>query len=112
MGHHVLVNKDNVDVGGTVYDTGAVVTVSDTQFTSLTDAGAFAGGSPTLTDQGAVSDNPSDAVYVSTAAPTLTSAAAATNPPTKVEFDKVVVDIAALRTALTGSVGSGKPLHT
>jgi len=137
----VTVNQSNTEIEGVVYQANAVVTIKDSTFSALTTAGRFSGGSPVLTDNGAVSDD-GDTVYTqgthvnapaaltASAPAALTAAAAATDPPTKVEFDKVVADLTALRTnqaalvtditalrttlaaVISGSTGAGKPLHT
>lgn len=110
MGHNILVNEDHVDVGGTVYNTGDTLVISDDLFDQLTTAGAFTDN--VLDDTGVVSDNPDDAVFVSTAQPAVTSVVAAGANPTKAEYDALRVDVLALRTALSGAPGAGKPLHT
>ncbi len=118
MARSVTVNKKNVTIDNQVYQTGDVVTVTDAQFNSLTNAGAFGGGSPTLTDGGAAA-NPGDNVYTqgaTVAAPTaLTSAAASGGEaPTEAEYNALRTDVSNLRTTvanlLTALKGAGKPL--
>lgn len=99
--------KKNVVINGVDYNAGDQVTVDSATFTALTSAGRFTDG--TLTDLGPASITGNDDVFTAGVGPTLTSAAAAANPPTKVEFDKVVADLAALKAALTGS---GKPFSS
>lgn len=104
MAHQVTVNVDNIEVGGAVYDTGAVVTVTDETYDELVAADRFNDG--TLTDGGAVPDDDGDAVYAAGTAPALTSTVAAGATPTKAEFDALRADLVALQAALTGA---GKP---
>jgi len=111
MGHNITVNEDHTEVGGTVYNDGDTLVVTDALFDDLTAADAFTDS--LLTDNGEVADpGTGDAVFISTTQPNVTSTVAAGANPTKAEFDALRTDLLALRTALTGAPGAGKPLHT
>lgn len=120
MARSITVNQDNVVVGGAEHDTGDVVTITDAEFTALTDAGRFSGGSPMLTDSGEIQNDPDDDVFAQVAGPTgliaMTSAVAAGGTPTKVEYDALRTDLINTRTYVTGVhtalTGAGKPFSS
>jgi len=120
--------KTNVAMpNGGLYKAGDVVVLTDAQYTQIaaanrygganalfTAAVAVAAGTDGVTTQGAL-------VTLTSAAPAALTAAASVGVPTKVEFDKVVVDLAALRTPVaalvtdvaairTSLTGTAKPL--
>lgn len=115
MAHEVTVNEDNVEVGGSVYDAGAVVVVTDETYDALVAADRFSDG--TLTDGAVVPDDDGDAVYTQSAspgAPAALTAVPAVAAPTKAEYDALLADVTALRGTvadlITALTGAGKPL--
>lgn len=124
MAHNVLVNADDVVVGGADHNTGDVVLVSDAEFTALTDAGRFTGGSPVLTDQGVVANDPTDSVFAQASGPTalIAMTSAAVTPPfadltaAATAFNALRTDVINSRTYVTGVhtalTGAGKPFSS
>lgn len=111
----------HVEIDGEEYNAGDQVVVSNGTFAALTSAGRFTDG--TLTDLGDSPDVTDDvsvqgahqaapAALTSSAPAALTATVAATNPPTKVEFDKVVADAVALRTTLAATQADVAALRT
>lgn len=117
MSRNIRVNTKSVVIGGKVYLKGQTAIVSDADFLALQGTNRHLDG--TVTDLGRVADpnNPTSVQVqaVDVALPAaLTSAVAAAATPTKVEFDKVVADLAVLRATivamLTSLEGPGLPM--
>ncbi len=88
--------KSNVQLpNGGLYQAGQTAIITDSQFSKINQA--LVPG--TIIDNGPAGDG----VYSQGSKVTLTSAAAAGSTPTKAEFDKVVADVTALNTSLTGT---------
>jgi hypothetical protein len=114
MSHNIEVLIDHVMLGGIERNAGDRVTISDDLYADLQHAGKFTDGTlrdlgPTPSGDGVTTQAPSVP-----APPETTSAKAAGAAPTKAEFDAVVADVAALRSALNALVsalkGPGKPM--
>lgn len=118
MARQVRTNRSLVDVPGygRVEAANTVVTISDLDYQSIPST-AFSGGSPALTDLGAVA-NPGDGVYTQTTAP---AAPAALTAPAdlgatynQANVNALRADVLALNAAVTNLLnalkGAGKPL--
>jgi len=102
----IAAGKTNVLLpNGNLYQAGTVVTISDADFLRINptlipgiviDGGTVAGGDNVIT-QGVK-------VTLTGAAPAALTSAAAVAAPTKVEFDKVVADLVALRASVAAHV--------
>lgn len=119
MARSIQINRDNFvfphDKSTTPHASGDVVRLTDEQFNALP-SGAFAGGSPPLTDLGLVADADDDvsaqaANVAALGALTATAPAALTSAqisggeaPTEAEYNALQADVAAVRTTLAAAV--------